>query len=192
MQEFLSLQKVLVLVPLNPYHKKSCNIVWIQKKEGCPTATTGASLLWLAESRFIWPKFAFIFSFIALICSMQVCNTLLTLSKRELVRLIKVGRSNFIFDLSICLLYFRLLSFRSWYHRCYSMLLKVPRGEGPSKDWFQGQLGLRGLNQRWIFLRKTNISSRTPKMALHENPGAPGSWPVIFLHEAQKRQFFCT
>ena len=47
-------------------------------------------------------------------------------------------------------------------------------------------------SQRWIFLWKTNISSRTPKMALHENPGAPGSWPVIFLHEAQKRQFFCT
>ena len=46
--------------------------------------------------------------------------------------------------------------------------------------------------QRWMFLRKTNISSWTPKMALHENPGAPGSWPVIFLHEAQKRQFFCT
>ena len=46
--------------------------------------------------------------------------------------------------------------------------------------------------QRWIFLRKINISSRTPKMALHENPGTPWSQvsnisartsiKAIFLH----------
>ena len=29
---------------------------------------------------------------------------------------------------------------------------------------------------------KINISSRTPKMALHETPGTPCPWIVIFLH----------
>ena len=31
-----------------------------------------------------------------------------------------------------------------------------------------------------------------PKMALHGNPVTPCHWTVLFLHEAQKRQFFCT
>ena len=45
---------------------------------------------------------------------------------------------------------------------------------------------------------EVNISSRNqyfctwPKMALHGFPGRLGSWTVIFLHEAQKRQYFCT
>ena len=39
---------------------------------------------------------------------------------------------------------------------------------------------------------KINISSQTPKMALHETPGTPCPWIVIFLHGPQKRQFFCT
>ena len=39
---------------------------------------------------------------------------------------------------------------------------------------------------------KINIYSRTPKMALHENPGTPCPWIVIFLHGLKKRQFFCT
>ena len=47
-----------------------------------------------------------------------------------------------------------------------------------------------------IFLWKTNISSHTPKMALHGNPGTPlvpgPGWTVIFPHETQKRHFFCT
>ena len=39
---------------------------------------------------------------------------------------------------------------------------------------------------------KINISSRTPKMALHETPRTPCPWIVIFLHGPKKRQFFCT
>ena len=39
---------------------------------------------------------------------------------------------------------------------------------------------------------KINIYSRTPKMVLHENPGTPCPWIVIFVHEPKKRQIFCT
>ena len=45
---------------------------------------------------------------------------------------------------------------------------------------------------------EVNISSRNqyfctcPKMALHGFPGRLSSWTVILLHEAQKRQYFCT
>jgi len=39
---------------------------------------------------------------------------------------------------------------------------------------------------------KINNFSRTPKMALHGNPGTPCPWIVIFLHGPKKRKFFCT
>ena len=37
-----------------------------------------------------------------------------------------------------------------------------------------------------IIIQKINISAPTPKMALHENLGAPYPWIVIFLHGPQK------
>ena len=61
--------------------------------------------------------------------------------------------------------------------------------------------------QRWIFLRKTNISSHTPNMALHGNPGPPW-YPdsnisarspkkaiflhivAIYLHRPQRKCYF--
>ena len=45
---------------------------------------------------------------------------------------------------------------------------------------------------RGVYFSINQYLFTNPKMALHENPGTPCPWIVIFLHEPKKRQFFCT